>query len=89
MAGGDTGTGSPRPQLRIADHSRLRLPPQQTEIAEPTSRLRPPFEPVAIPPEPLPLPPEHSMLDLFREELRGHLLVVAGWRIDRGRRWRA
>ena len=34
------------------------------------------FEPIAIPPEPLPLPLEHSMLDLFREELREHLLLV-------------
>ena len=38
----------------------------------------PPFEPTAIPPEPLPLTPEHSMFDLFREELRGHLLVAEG-----------
>ena len=38
----------------------------------------PPFEPIAIPRKPLPLPPEHSMLDLFREELREHLLGCGG-----------
>jgi two-component system sensor histidine kinase and response regulator WspE len=36
----------------------------------------PKFERTAIPPNPLPLPPEHTMLDLFREELRSHLLIV-------------
>ena len=42
----------------------------------------PAFEPVAIPPNPLPLPPDHSMLDLFREELRGHLLFVGSGNTD-------
>jgi two-component system, chemotaxis family, sensor histidine kinase and response regulator WspE len=37
----------------------------------------PPFELVAIPPQPLPLPADHTMHDLFREELRANLLVVA------------
>ena len=37
----------------------------------------PPFEPVPIPPNPRPLPAWHSMLDLFREELRSGLLVAS------------
>lgn len=37
----------------------------------------PPFEPVRLPPNPLPLPPGHSMLDLFREDLRGGLLLAS------------
>jgi two-component system sensor histidine kinase and response regulator WspE len=37
----------------------------------------PAFEPPNIPPEPFALGPAHSMLDLFREETRGHLLVIA------------
>ena len=37
----------------------------------------PPFEPVPIPSNPLPLPAGHSMLDLFREELRSGLLFAS------------
>lgn len=37
----------------------------------------PPFEPHAVPPDPLPLPADHTMLDLFREELRSNLLILA------------
>jgi two-component system sensor histidine kinase and response regulator WspE len=36
----------------------------------------PPFEPVAIPAEPIPVVPENGLLDLFREEVRSHLLVI-------------
>jgi two-component system sensor histidine kinase and response regulator WspE len=39
----------------------------------------PPHEPVVIPSEPIPLTGEHSMLDLFREEVRAGLLPVAAW----------
>jgi two-component system sensor histidine kinase and response regulator WspE len=42
----------------------------------------PPFSPAQIPRDPLPLPPDHSLHDLFREELRGHLRVVAGGELD-------
>ncbi|MEO2090366.1 MAG: Hpt domain-containing protein, partial [Gemmataceae bacterium] len=37
----------------------------------------PPFEPVPIPSNPRPLPAGHSMLDLFREELRSGLLIAS------------
>ncbi len=46
----------------------------------PTSPFPPPspsFEPVSIPAEPFALGPDHSMLDLFREEVRGHLQAIA------------
>ncbi|MBA4063148.1 MAG: hybrid sensor histidine kinase/response regulator [Isosphaera sp.] len=42
----------------------------------------PPFTPAQLPHDPLPLPPDHSMHDLFREELRWHLRVVAGGELD-------
>jgi two-component system, chemotaxis family, sensor histidine kinase and response regulator WspE len=57
-------------------------PPPAAPVAGPDFPPPPPLEPVAIPPDPLPLPPEHSMLDLFREELREHLLVVSGGEPD-------
>jgi len=37
----------------------------------------PAFEPASIPSEPFPLGAEHSMLDLFREEVRGHLQTIS------------
>jgi len=37
----------------------------------------PSFEPPSIPTEPFPLGANHSMLDLFREETRGHLLTIS------------
>jgi two-component system sensor histidine kinase and response regulator WspE len=37
----------------------------------------PAFAPAEIPAEPLALAPGHSMLDLFREEVRAHLLTVS------------
>src|SRR5262245_9205479 len=60
-------------------------PPNTEKPSSPTPPITgielppvPPLEPIAIPPKPLSLLPEHSMLDLFREELREHLLVVEG-----------
>jgi two-component system sensor histidine kinase and response regulator WspE len=38
----------------------------------------PAFEAVPIPPDAVALPAEHSMLDLFREELRTHLRILEG-----------
>ncbi|MDB5313727.1 MAG: chemotaxis protein histidine kinaselike protein [Gemmataceae bacterium] len=37
----------------------------------------PPHESIVIPAEPVPLTGDHGMLDLFREEVRSHLLVLA------------
>jgi len=78
MAGGILGSATAplpviarhEPSPTIAATSGVNFPPL------------PAFEPIAIPLEPLPLPPEHSMLDLFREELRANLLVVAAGEPD-------
>jgi two-component system, chemotaxis family, sensor histidine kinase and response regulator WspE len=51
-------------------------------IAKADFPTAPPFEPIPIPPNPLPLPADYSMLDLFREELRMHLLIVGSGDAD-------
>jgi two-component system sensor histidine kinase and response regulator WspE len=53
------------------------LPPA-TAKTEPGFPPAPPFEQVRVAPNPLALPAGYSMVDLFREELRGHLLLVGG-----------
>ncbi len=60
-------------------------PPPEPTPAQPVETQKstdfppvPAFEWIAIPPTPLALAPEHSMLDLLREELRHHLLIVDG-----------
>jgi two-component system sensor histidine kinase and response regulator WspE len=52
-------------------------PVPQPEPAPNDLPAPPPHEPVTLPAEPLPLTGKHSKLDLFREEARANLFVVA------------
>lgn len=74
MAGGTPATPT---VIVIPDSTVTPTPPapplQQLDIPEP-----PAFEPADIPLESLSLPVDHSMIDCFREELRVHLLALAG-----------
>jgi two-component system sensor histidine kinase and response regulator WspE len=60
------------------DLSSLEHPQQVESLASSGNGFPPvpPFTEISIPTDPLVLPPNHSMLDLFREELRTQLLVI-------------
>lgn len=86
LASGRSAATPPEP-VRTAERSPEAHPLQKPEAvsqrrpASPSEPSRipepPPRRPVAIPPDPLPTSGEHGMLDLFREEVRSHLLVLS------------
>ena len=80
------GTAHHKPTVGGA-HPTGTEPPPSPAVAAPVSNdvpptvlpPAPPVSPFVIPTEPIPLGGDHSMLDLFREEVRAGLLPLAAW----------
>jgi two-component system sensor histidine kinase and response regulator WspE len=77
-AGAGGGRAEPAPTMPPTDRPVVPEPPPAAGPAP----LPPPDAAVVIPAEPVALGGEHTMLDLFREEVRAGLLPVAAWLND-------
>jgi len=81
LAAGTPAATKPAPTPEVPEVPRVEVKPVPALAVTPPEAVAgfppvPTFEPITIPPEPLSLSPDHSMLDLFREELRSHLLIL-------------